>query len=355
MDAAPTHLNPMPESVQSKLDAVRRRERGITIFSGVIKAGIGVILLVFLAMLVDAEFTIFSPAARWAIAIGTLLLAVLACCLWVIRPLMQRRQLEAVARTVDSAVPELQERWSTVACIGSKADASAVGSPSLLRQVFKEAEEFAPQVETTRVVSRKSVREPGVMLGVVVAALAVWFALDSERVSVLLRRLLFPGAQISLTQLSASPGDAVVPRGEPLTLFATMGGRIASEGELMVRSLSGVERIVELKTADGLLRYDAGAMREAMEYRFRARDGQTRWHRITVVDRPKITAVTFQLTPPAYTNLPAVHESSLPRTTRAVAGTVLRVGFQVNLPLRMAERPDSLSVSLPVFTGSLPG
>ncbi|MDA0812937.1 MAG: hypothetical protein O3C21_11195, partial [Verrucomicrobia bacterium] len=337
MDAAPTHLNAMPESVQSKLAAVRRRERGISIFSGLIKAGIGLLVLVVLAMMVDARFIIFSPAVRWAIAIGTLVLVLAGCCFWLIRPLLQRRQLEAVARTVDSAVPQLEERWSTVASIGSRADALGAGSPSLVRQVMMEAEGYVPQVEAKQVVSRQSVRLPGIILGVMLGVLALWFAMDSERVGVLLRRLLFPGAQISLTQISASPGDAVVPRGEPLTLSATMGGRAASDGQLMIRSESGAARTVELKAIEGLLSYDAGTMREAMEYRFRAGDGQTRWHQITVVDRPKITAVKFQLTPPEYTKLPLVEETALPRTTRAIRGTVLRVGFQIDQPLQFAQ------------------
>ena len=337
IDTAPAQINESLWPVLRKLRAVRRREQGVRLVSGLLKVMAGLLALVLVAMLIDTAFVIFSPAVRWGLAMGTAVLTLAAVVLWILRPLLQRRKLDRVARSVDSAVPELEERWSTVSSIRSGEDLSMTGAPSLVKRVCEEAGTYAPRVESSRIVSKKSVGWAGMTLVVLGSVLVVWFALDSERVGVLLQRLLMPGADVSLTRLNATLGDSVVPRGEPLLVSAGVNGRVPSNGQLMIRTQSGERREIPLTLGDGKFAHQLEAVREAFAYRFRAGDGQTAWHRIGVVDRPKITAIQFQLTPPEYTQLPVVQETALPRRIRVVQGTMMKVGFQSDQPLSAAE------------------
>src|SRR5690606_3505601 len=123
--------------------------------------------------------------------------------------------------------------------------------------------------------------------------------------AVLLQRFWMPGANISLTRVSASPADTWVPMGESLTISAALRGRIPPGAtRLFLRSGDNSIRTVSMTAVPGTPgRFDftIGEVTDSFEYRIRAGDGQTPWHRMTAVERPRISEVTLKVMPPAYT------------------------------------------------------
>ncbi len=164
----------------------------------------------------------------------------------------------------------------------------------------------------------------------------VLFLIDPAQAWVLVKRFCAPTAPVSLTQIKAASGDLAVPRGEPVRLQATLTGRLRDKAELFLRNSQGQVTTVALSPNDAEGKqfvHAIDAADEPFSYRFRAGDGQTNWHDVSIYDRPRLTGIELRLTPPEYTHLPAVTKSELPTSLRAVEGSQLEVSFSVDQPL----------------------
>ncbi|MEN9019606.1 MAG: hypothetical protein ABF370_03750 [Verrucomicrobiales bacterium] len=205
-------------------------------------------------------------------------------------------------------MPDMEERWSIVTALTqSQDDAALLGSPELIGQVCEEAEDLAPHVEARKVVSRQHLKRALVAVSVTTALGVVLFFSDHERSMVLLQRLFAAGSSISLAKGSADRGDLVTPKDEPAQISASQSGRGVDEAILWMEETEETLRRVALpRQPDGRFVHELPSVRRDFRYRFRAGDGQTPWHQVRAVQRPRITGISIKITPPAYTKLPLV-------------------------------------------------
>ena len=156
MHSTSTATRQVPRTILGKLRTVRRTQWRVQMVTGWLKIVTAFVVLMALALAIDALFVLFAPAVRWGLTVTTLILAAVPLISWGILPLWKRLQLGRLARTVDEAVPELQERWSTVTGLRqSRDDAGMLGAPELIDRVCDEAEALAPRVTVRKVVSRR--------------------------------------------------------------------------------------------------------------------------------------------------------------------------------------------------------
>ena len=153
---------------------------------------------------------------------------------------------------------------------------------------------------------------------------------------VLCERFWTPGSDISLTQLQSKTGDLTVGKGDNVTLQLIEQGKLTDSASLDIRPANGHAQVVSLKRITGTnpqFVYTQNSVADSFDYRARSGDGQTAWHRVTVMERPKISQVHLRVIPPAYSRLPTVEEKSLPRRMRALEGSRMEVSFQSDQPL----------------------
>jgi len=333
----PERLVSLPPIIETRLQDVRRRESRLRLVKGLIETLSLLLSVMLVAMLADWAFTIFSTTARTTLTLVTLGIGLFSLLLLALLPQFKRRSLVEVAGDVDRSVSSLEERWQTVTEISASSGSGAMtGSPAMLEQVFTEAVARENLVESSDIVTTDELKKHQWILGAVVAAHLLIYLIDAQQAWVLMQRFWSPMAPISLTQVTATSGDIDTPRGEPLRLEATLGRRARSSATLFLRDSAGVVTNLGLKPtdADGTqFAHAIDAVDNSFAYRFRAGDGQTGWHQVSVYDRPKLTGVEFRLSPPEYTKLPVVEKLELPRKIRAVEGSRLEIGFSVDQPL----------------------
>jgi len=328
----------IPSTVTSRLRAVRRKQFGVRALEGLL-VGMAVLLAaMLLAMAVDWLIVLFSPTARTAVTVAALVLGATAFVLCAVRLVLAQRRLSAIARQVDQAVPRLEERWSTVTELAESEDPPEIrGSDVMIDRVSSEAEELGPLVAHAHIVSKRTVRRCTLALAGAVALFSLVLLAGGAMSTVLLKRFLAPGSNISMTRLRSLTGDRAVPRGESLVIEAEAAGRLRDSATLMIRNGDDLPQEVELSrqtTGDVAFTYKIRAVKKSFAYRIRSGDGQTPWHTVTAVDRPAIAQVQFRVAPPEYSKLP-VHESdSLPRRHKALEGSRLEVAFLPNKPVR---------------------
>ena len=151
---------------------------------------------------------------------------------------------------------------------------------------------------------------------------------------VLLKRFFAPGANISLTKITAQRGDFATPKDEPVTLVAHQSGRTTERATLWIEGEGGeLQRMAVKATSDGVFQFEVPLVRRDFRYRFRAGDGQTQWHRVRALARPRLTAVSMKIMPPKYTQLPVIVQNTLPRQCSAIAGSRFELTLQADRPL----------------------
>lgn len=346
----------IPRTVRTKLGQVRRREFSIGLQTGLLRAAAFLIVIVLTAMTVDRFATLFDPAARWLLTVVGLAASAALFIAWRLSPLLARRSSAELARKVDEAFPALEERWSTVAELAANQDASELrGSREMIEKVSVEAEEMGQSVNPGQVVSTL-VRKR--MLQFFAGALAVFllqFALDPAHSKTLLLRFLMPGKEISLTQVAADPGDAAIGRDESLVLKATTANNDPSTASLTIRDANGEETTIGLSRGEDTAEYFAHRLKKVsgpFQYRFRSGDGQTPWHQVTVVDRPRISAIQLRVDPPAYTGDQPTDKKELPAKLRILEGSQLEVAFQADQPLSEMNLVFPMDERLPLTLGA---
>ena len=332
------HAADLPNSVAQKLRAIRHRAIALTLLEGLSFTAAALLGAMLTAMAIDWAAGWFDTRVRYTFTILAFGVTAAAFVWWCLRPLAHKRTIISTARDVDAMIPQLQERWSTVAELAQSKDAPEVrGSAAMIHKVASEAELANTSISPKTIVSAKPLFRAARWLVVVAALLAILFVVNFTQTELLLQRFWMPGKNISLTQVSASPANVWVPKGESLTLTATVRGRVQkAPAKLFVRPQRGGEKVVAMTSktgAAGAFQYSIDDVSESFAYRVRSGDGQTPWHRITAVDRPRISEVKLTVTPPAYSKLPKEEKNSLPHAVRVLEGSEIEVSFRSDQPL----------------------
>ena len=328
----------LPRNVAQKLRAIRRRTAAVTLLRGFLLSLTLLFAAALIAMALDWAIGWFDPRVRFTVSGLAAAGAVAGLVWWCVRPLLRRRSIVSTAREVDASLPQLEERWSTVTELSQTQDTpERRGSEAMIARVAAEAESASAGIQPEAVVPAQPALMAARCLAVVVALLVLFFAFNFTSAALLFQRFSMPGKDVSLTQVQATPGDVWVARGEPLTLHAELKGRMPKASpKLYLRMPNGRSKEISMvgrKDQPGKFTHGLEDVSESFEYRVRAGDGQTPWRKITAVERPIISEVTFKVSPPAYSKLPVDEKNALPHAVRVLHGSDVEAGFRSDQPL----------------------
>jgi hypothetical protein len=328
----------LPAGVVEKLRKIRRRARVLALLEGLVRTGTVLLAAMLVAMLIDLAVGWLDPRARYTITSVALGSVAVLFLLWCAMPFLRRRTIVSTAREVEEASPQLEERWSTVTELAQNNDPAEVrGSQAMIDRVGSEAELASSAIIPRSVISARPLFNASRWLLGTAAILVGLVLVNFTQARVLLHRFWLPGDNVSLTELSVSPADTWAPKGEALMLNATVTGAVPKNApKLAIRPAAGTVKEVNMapKTSEkGAFQHAIGDVSDSFEFRARAGDGQTPWHRITAVDRPEISAVKLIITPPAYTHLPKEEKDSLPQGVRVLQGSEVTVAFKCDQAL----------------------
>ena len=331
----PSSASAIPAEMLEKLRAVLRHERRVRLQTGLTRACAVLLSAMLVMMAVDWLATPREAPWRWLMTLSALACGGAALLLGCLIPLFRSRSLDSVAAQVDRAHPSLQERCQTTTEFAQCQDQPEIrGSEGMIRKVAQETAAMSGTVVPAAVVSKHSLICAGKFFGAAAGVLALFFAVDFPRATVLCERFFKPGTDITLTRLQSRTGDLVIGKGENVTLEFTAAGKATDSAKLFLHPAAGREEVVvldkdaqESTAAASKFVYTANSVMASFEYRARSGDGQTALHRVTVLERPSLAQVQFRIEAPAYSQLPVVNEKSLPRQVRALEGSKLEISF----------------------------
>ncbi len=349
-----THLNgTFPSVMRDRLSAVRTRR---TAFATVraLAIALTVLLVAMLAsMLIDWGVTLFDVRYRVLLSSSTLLLGLVTLLLTGWGPIRRALGWTTAAEQVDQRVPQLEERWLTVASLAETGhDPKDPATQAMLARVTSEAVAMSRLVRPERVVSGQLLKRPLLGLGAALLTLGIFFASHWGQTSILWQRFWSPTLNISATQMKALTGDAVVPRGQSMDIVAAMLGLQRASVNLVLRRESTSDQeelltVTPMSSADGSIHFPVD-VDETLQYRIQAGDGRTAWHTLTAIDYPELMDVRLTVTPPKYVDEPVAEKTLIPSRLRAVQGSRLELAIKPQVELKSL----TLLISVPTVTPS---
>ncbi|MCE9545702.1 MAG: hypothetical protein K8T25_09325, partial [Planctomycetia bacterium] len=214
----------VPKPIIERLQSLKQRIRRVILLRGLLGVGAGAVAVVLLLMAIDASVMIEATTTRVLLSVAGFALIALAALIFIFRPLSRRLSLTTVARMVEEHHPELQERISSAfELLSSPSDSrSSRGSEQLIAALAAEATLDVRNVDPRREVGTRSMRPYLIVMGSLLAILAVVFVLWPRQSSYLLGRVFVPQRNTGNMQamsLKVDPEkDIVVAIGTPLTV-----------------------------------------------------------------------------------------------------------------------------------------
>lgn len=320
--------NSLPAVMQNKLQSVRWRQALFAFGRAAAIAATVLISGMVAAMAVDWWFTIFSTTVRTVLTSVTVVAGVVALLFSGMKPLIAAFRWNRAASNVDGKIPQLEERWTTVAHFAnSKLPPESQTARAMLQQVTTEAVVMGALVKPATVVRPDFVKPAATALGVSVLVFALFMVANWGQTSVLLRRFWAPTADITATQLNSVSQDQTVPRGHALDLVTRMTGLLRNSATILVDidefGMEEIELLAEENSPDTFIcRLDVD---ESFRYRVLSGDGRTEWHTVTAIDFPELADINLTVTPPEYVDQPPFQKKLIPGRLKAIEGSYLKL------------------------------
>ena len=353
-----TTVRVLPAALDTKLRLIRARQLGLDLLLAVALAASVLVICAVLAMLADRWFMFAAPIQRVAASGVCVCLSILTLAACLTKRVGRAVRAERAAALVDSCVPALEERWSTVTRLASAPETATGRAQAMARQVSREAAAMDSLVEVAAIASVRPVRQAGFILFACLVGGFAFLAADWSVHAHLLRRLCAPTANLPLTWIEDFTGDLPIQRGHAGTISATVKGLLPGSATLCVEQEDGVEQTLRVAVDRDIqprIAHEIDSAQRSFRYRWRAGDARSKWHSVTVVDPPTIEEVHFQIQPPGYTGMTAYERSQIPTRVKTRAGAHFRLDLlvasedtQVELVLSESlESADSTIVELP--------
>jgi hypothetical protein len=348
-------LKHLPEPVRRTLSGFYRRKRFYAFLRALLAPVICYAVVALVAMHVD-RFVFLSASERLLLSVLThgvsLMVGLISFALFAWR----RLSVGALAYELERMLPaDTQERVVTLSdLIARESDGASDDSASraaLLAQLTDETVALCEQTPRAGGLARDRVLRRRVW-GLVVLGL-MWGALlvpESYQFPLMVKRLISPRANLpkpSFVRLSVDPESPVIGRGGEVVLQVHVEGAIphllrrplswlgADSGVSMLATSPGrPERLPMDKHARAMSRIQRrlfltsmGDLQESFSYRVRCGDAQTGIRFVQVVAQPRVTGITVQVKPPAYTRLADARCDDVREPVRAFAGSRVQLHF----------------------------
>ena len=134
-----------------------------------------------------------------------------------------------------------------------------------------------------------------------------------------------------------SPGDVEIVKGDESVQRVRFSGHLPSTATILSRSADATtwqEEEIVVEGADSLV-HRFVQLRQSVDFRIRAGDGQSTTHRIEVIDPPQVQRQRLEYHFPEYSQLPVRVEEET-GDLRALAGTRVEISLVASKPLRSA-------------------
>ncbi len=323
--------------IQAKIDAIRRKQLAVSIFTGAAMA-----LAVGVELLALALFLDWWLELPWGLRLVSLLIqaGVLGYILWrfILEPILDQPDDDELALLVEKARPEFRSRLIAALQLTRPNGIPPGASPALVDAMVEETEAVAAPINFNAIISTDRLVKLGA-LAVIVTLLGVAGLVTGKwTVTDLLKRAFLSRIPVPRkTRVVVPEGDKVVGRGDNVRLEAFAEGVLPTAGRVEVKYRSRRLQEYALEQNRDDKRHFAKTLdnvQDSFTYIIYLNDGQSQSFDVKAIPRPTVSTVDCTQEFPPYTNLKPVRRSLGDLTL--LAGSKLRLKILATKDLKAA-------------------
>lgn len=330
--------HPLHPRILDTLDLFARRRRGLLLArGGLILAAFALVLLIVLALL-DRARLVPDGLRPWLslVAYGVALAAAWKQALHLLK---HWRDPLNNARLIEASSPGTSETILSVVELAQAKEAQ--GSPEFLQRLHESAAEDAARFQVEGALPTSSLKPWALRLGGIAVGIVILSCIPTLHLAGFLVRAAIPfvpmdrPAMVEIEILAPSPADSMAPFVSDVEVAVEVVGPLPKRVSMEIEQADSSRRIIELQHRGDQRFYGTLSIGQLdVDYRFRAADALTRWHRISARPRPAIESFVKTLTPPAYIGgEPQVIEDDH-GDIEAIEGTKVQLSLRSNQALR---------------------
>ena len=325
------------DKLRARLAAVRRKLLLSTGGTGAALVLISVVSLFSIGMVVD-WLEELPWAGRAVLLLVNLGLIGLIARRQVIIPIQTAPGEDGCALLVEQARPDFRTRLIASVQL-TRADAlRADDSPGMVRELVRQANTLAEQVDFRSVVSFRQFALCSLVAVLMLAVAGVALRVGAPATGALLQRAFLLNVPVPhKTHTQVLSGNLRIGQGETVVIAARATGLVPGRGRLLIRSATGQQQQFAITPASDDPTYFALSfenVQESFTYRVRLNDDTSESFTVSAVERPMVANLECQQIFPAYTRLAT--RRLAPADLSLLAGSRLQLTLRANKAITAA-------------------
>ncbi len=331
-------------SVVPRLDALRRKVRGLVLLQGCLHLGLVALGCFGIQLLVDygLHLRVDLRAALLAVVLLTL-----AATLWrtVLTPWRKPVDVADIAQVLEQRFPHLQSRLiSAIEFSDPLPRDPAIHSEALVRHMLAQTERLAGELPMDAILNRQQARRQAGLCCIVLAIPVLLSVFAQETMGTWFERNILLGEArwgqaTHLILLNDDDRDGLIqaPRGDDLVIRVKAVGRRPRHLRIDMQFDTG-SREGQLMTAVGSdeFRFTIPRISQGLVLGLRGGDDRVDGVRVALVDRPRVSEAQVRVYPPAYTAEPPYDLRSGKSLIEVLPGSEVEIDIVVNKPVAQA-------------------
>lgn len=329
----------MSNPLQQRVEAVGRRAWWLMLLTGLGWTAVVALLAALTLGVADYLFRFRDPGVRVICSVAVVAAAVWSVWKFVVPVVRYRWSRVRVAQQIERSFPELRGRLaSSIDFLEQQVDDPTAGSAQLRRRVIAQTSAAVEKLDLKVVLDSRGTRKATLAAMGVLAIVALLCAADAPSAVLAAQRMLLPWSDTEWPRRNrlefVSIPEKLAAGGEFEATVIDRNGKPPDDAVLHVwpdgEDVSEIQRLPLRPLGDTLVHRLEHISRS---FRFRATGGDDDgmpWHRVDVVEPPRVTSSQLRIVPPAYTGWPT--EVAGPQI-RAIVGSRIEGEAKADKPL----------------------
>ena len=300
----PNAVAPSP-LLAAKLAALRRKQVGVAVMTGVALAV--VVSVELLALMLFVDWWLDLP---WGVRLVSLLVqgAVLGFILFrfVLIPLLRQPDDDALGLLVEKARPEFRRRLIASIQLPRPGAIPPGASTSLAEATIEQTEAIAAGMDFQKVVATEKLLKLGLMAATVLfMAAGAFYASRAVSADLLKRAWLSHTPVPRKTRIAWATGNLTVGIGDSVRLEGVVNGVVPPKGRVVVKSATRRAQEFTLDAGKDKTRFSRTIdnVQETFNYTLHLNDATSPGYQVRAIPRPTVASIECEQTFPAYTKL----------------------------------------------------
>lgn len=329
-------------SVLSRLDALGRRLRLYLLMDGLAVVSVVIAAAVFVTLLMDYTFWL----GRDMRAVQLLsVLAALGAVVWrfVGQPLQIPLDADGLAAIIEREFPQLQSRLITAVEFATAGSIGIHRSEAMIESVVRQARMDVANLPFDQILAHQRFRRAGAITAGCALLLLLSFVLPGSKMSLWFQRNVLLGnvdwpQQNRLVVEGLVDDQLIAARGDDVTITATVPEPYSPPRQAFISyetvgGVTGNEQMPAIRSEVVTFHYTFERIRDSRGCEVRGGDATPIAFDIEVVDRPRISQVTLNITPPSYTGLSQYDLRSGQTVAEVLVGSEIQFRIETNKPV----------------------